>query len=479
LTPAARLAAAAAVLDQIAASRAAAEQVLQAWGRANRYAGSGDRRAIAERVFQCLRARARLSAAGGAENGRTLVLFSLALLDGLPLAEVERLYGGGGYGPAPLTDEERARLQAEPAAHARSLPPFVEADFRARFGANWEAEAEALTAARAPVDLRVNGGAREGVTEELRAAGLSPESTPFSAWGIRLPAGSDVKALPVYAAGRVEIQDEGSQLAAWLAAAQPGERVVDYCAGGGGKALALAQMLSAKPGSHPPLSSRSKRSEEPAPRRTEPHLAGSEEPHAAPGSRTALRTSGMTGADPAASLIACDVDPRRLEAIRPRLERAGVAAELRQLGPEGQGLEDLEGRADLVFVDAPCSGSGTWRRRPEALWRLTEVEVERLHALQVAILAQAARLVRPGGRLVYVTCSVLGRENEDSAAAFAASHRDFRPVAVAEAAAGAPGLTEAGRARLSELAGRGHQLQLTPARTGTDGFFLALFAKSA
>ena len=176
-------------------------------------------------------------------------------------------------------------------------------------------------------------------------------------------------------------------------------------------------------------------------------------------------------------LVACDVNTARLEAVRPRLARAGVSAELRLLGPEGEGTEDLDGRADLVFVDAPCSGSGTWRRRPEAAWRLTEAEVERFHALQVAVLGRAARLVRPGGRLVYVTCSVLGRENEDSAAAFAGAHAEFRPVPVAEAAGRAAGLTEAGRARLAELAGGGHQLQLTPARTGTDGFFVAIWER--
>ena len=176
-------------------------------------------------------------------------------------------------------------------------------------------------------------------------------------------------------------------------------------------------------------------------------------------------------------MVACDVDQVRLEAIRPRLARAGVEAELRLLGAEGEGVEDLKGRADLVFVDAPCSGSGRWRRRPEEAWRLTEAEVERLHALQMAILGRAAKLVRPGGRLLYATCSVLGRENEDSAAAFAEAHGEFRPVPVAEAAERAAGLTEAGRERLAELGGGGSQVQLTPARMGTDGFFVALWKR--
>jgi 16S rRNA (cytosine967-C5)-methyltransferase len=257
---------------------------------------------------------------------------------------------------------------------------------------------------------------------------LAVSETPWSERGLRVPNDPppNIQALPAWREGRIEVQDEGSQLAAWLAGAQPGERVVDYCAGGGGKTLALLQQLQGQ-----------------------------------------------------GSLVACDVEAKRLEAIRPRLERAGSQAELRRLGPDGEGVADLEGAADLVFVDAPCSGSGTWRRRPEAAWRLTAEEVERLHALQVRILGWAAKLVRPGGRLVYVTCSVLGRENEDSAASFAQAHPAFRPVAAAEAAVRATALTEAGRERLTQLAGGGHQLQLTPARTGTDGFFVALFERAA
>ena len=246
MTPAARLAAAAEVLDRIAASKAPAEGVLQAWGRGNRYAGSGDRRAIGERVFACLRARGRLAAAGGAEDGRTLVLWSLRLLDGLELAEIERLYSGAGYAPAALSDEERARLAGPSEAGAAELPGFVEADFRRRFGEDWAAEARALTAGRAPVDLRVTGG-REVVAAELRAVGLAVEETPWSAFGLRLPAGSDVQATAAWREGRVEVQDEGSQVAAWLAGARRGELVVDYCAGGGGKTLALAQSQALPP----------------------------------------------------------------------------------------------------------------------------------------------------------------------------------------------------------------------------------------
>ncbi|MBX3484404.1 MAG: hypothetical protein KF737_12855, partial [Phenylobacterium sp.] len=196
-------------------------------------------------------------------------------------------------------------------------------------------------------------------------------------------------------------------------------------------------------------------------------------------------------------LIASDVVQKRLDAIRPRLARAGVEAELRLLGQNGGGMEDLNGAADLVFVDAPCSGSGTWRRRPEDAWRLTAEEVARLHGLQVRILGQAAKLVRPGGRLIYVTCSMLAAENEASADAFEAAHPEFRPVAMfapppsgegdhpKDGGGGWSGLRSLGLApstasRSPSPDGGGvRRLRLSPASTNTDGFFAALYERSA
>jgi 16S rRNA (cytosine967-C5)-methyltransferase len=168
---------------------------------------------------------------------------------------------------------------------------------------------------------------------------------------------------------------------------------------------------------------------------------------------------------------------KRLDNIRPRLSRAGVAADLRLIGPNGGGVEEFYGKADLVFVDAPCSGSGAWRRRPEDAWRLKPDEIERLHALQLRILGQAAALVKPGGRLVYVTCSVLSRENEAVADAFEAAHPDFQPLPVSAALA-SPNLTDAARERFA-AASAGHRLRLSPASTHTDGFFLALYERRA
>jgi len=408
VTPSARLAAAASVLDSIAQGRQPAEAVLKAWGAANRYAGSKDRRAIADRVYKVLRARGRLSwIMGGREDGRALVIGSLAALDGLTLEEIEALHSGDGYGPRPLSKQERSRITAGegelPGWVAAGLPEFVVEDFKATFGDRWTEEARELMQPRAPIDLRVNlaRATVEEVEVELREAGLEPTRTPGSPVGLRLASEPppNVQALEAFKEGRIEIQDEGSQIVCALAGAAPGMTVVDYCAGGGGKTLGLA---------------------------------------------AAMQGQG--------ALVASDVVAKRLENIRPRLARAGVEAELRLIGQNGGGMEDLNGAADLVFVDAPCSGSGTWRRRPEDAWRLTAEEVERLHALQVRILGQAAKLVKPDGRLAYVTCSMLSRENEASADAFEAAHPDFAPV--------------------------GSRRRLSPASTNTDGFFFALYERT-
>ena len=301
---------------------------------------------------------------------------------------------------------------------------------------------------------------------ELRAAGLSPEPTPWSAWGLRLPSepAPNVQALEAFKSGRIEIQDEGSQIVSWLAGAAPGMTVVDYCAGGGGKTVALAQMMT----------------DETTASASAPVARSSWSPVGADADDEDPAKPSVPGVPPLPAggrLIACDVMQKRLDNIRPRLARAGVAADLRLIGQNGGGVEEFNGKADLVFVDAPCSGSGSWRRHPEDAWRLKPDEVERLHALQLRILAQAALLVKRGGRLVYVTCSLLTRENEAVADAFEASHSDFRAVAVADLLA-TPALTDAARARLAQAAS-GHRLRLSPASTHTDGFFAAVYERTA
>ncbi len=433
MTPSARLAAAASVLDSIAQGRQPAEAVLKAWGAANRYAGSRDRRAIADQVYKVRRARGRLVwAMDGREDGRALVIASLSLIDGLSVEEIESLHTGDGYGPKPLSKQERARISltsdGAPAWALAGLPEFVVEDFKTTYGDRWAEEAAGLMLPRAPIDLRVNiaKATVDEVEAELREAGLSPERTPWSATGLRLSAEPppNVQALRAFKDGRIEIQDEGSQIVCALAGVEPGMTVIDYCAGGGGKTLGLGMKLQGE-----------------------------------------------------GRLLACDVVQKRLDNIRPRLIRAGVEAELQQLGPNGGGVEDLVDQADVVFVDAPCTGSGTWRRKPEDAWRLKVEDVDRLHSLQTAILARAAKLVKPGGRLVYVTCSMLRQENEASVDAFEGDHDGFTPVAVADALDEAL-ITDAGRTKLTGLAD-GHRLRLSPATAGTDGFYAAVYERTA
>jgi 16S rRNA (cytosine967-C5)-methyltransferase len=444
MTPAARLQAAADILDQMAGTRAAAETVLKTWGQKHRFAGSKDRRAIADRVYGCLRAKARLLWAMQADekaagSGRAMVLASLALIDGLPLPEIEELFSGAGYGPQPLTDAERERLSADegeaPQWVTTGLPEFVVNRFQQQFGDDWAAEATQLMTPRAPIDLRVNNAkaTRDEMIEALKSEGLRPEPAPFSLFGIRLPSEPppNLAKLDIYQSGRIEIQDEGSQLAAFIAGAGllPGApKVIDFCAGGGGKTLALAQMMAG-----------------------------------------------------VGEIYACDVVEKRLKAIEPRLQRAGANAHLIHFfDPEDDAqLEILKG-ADLVLVDAPCSGSGTWRRHPEEAHRLNEGEVEHLHSLQTHILNRAALCVKPGGRLVYVTCSVLDDENAATADAFEAANPSFAALPIHELIDAAKGtfIETKGAAGLVEYAKTGHRLRLTPHTTQTDGFFIAAYTRT-
>lgn len=468
MTPAARLAAAASILDRISAGKQPAEAVLKTWGQENRYAGSGDRRAVADRVYKVIRARARLVwAMGGREDGRALVIGALSLIDGLSVEEIEALHSGDGYGPKPLSKQERGRISApvgEPSGWvAASLPEFVVEDFKTTFGDRWAEEAEGLMVPRAPIDLRVNAAKAtvDEVKSELREAGLDPKRTPWSAWGLRFSAETppDIQTLEAFHEGRIEVQDEGSQIVCWLAGVRPGMTVVDYCAGGGGKTLGLAMQGLAVG----------------AARDAEAGIAA---PIWTPTGWAEAPASVRKTAEPVAPegrLIAYDVVQKRLDNIRPRLQRAGLTAELIQLGPNGGGVEDIVGQADVVLVDAPCLGSGTWRRRPEDAWRLKPEDVDRMHSLQTGILARAAKLVKPGGRLVYVTCSMLRGENEATVDAFEEDHPSFRPVPITGALRTAA-ITDAGRARLAELA-TGHRLRLSPASSNTDGFFAALYER--
>ena len=392
MTPSARVQSAVELLDSIIAAARdkgpPADRILADWFRGNRFAGSKDRRAIRELVYDAIRACGPVPASGRA------AMLRLAQGD----TALAGLFDGSQYGPAPIAEGEEA-------AEGGVAPEWLEAALAASGIAGPEA---AALLERAPLDVRVNTLKADRETIELRA-----EARPIEAPnGLRLAQGTPVEQWEAYRSGLIEVQDGGSQLACEAVTARPGETVIDLCAGAGGKTLALAAMM------------------------------------------------GNAG-----TLIAADTDRGRLSRLAPRAERAGaLIAETVLLDP-GRELEALaawRGKADAVLVDAPCSGSGTWRRNPEARWRLAPQDLERFAGTQAWLLEIAAELVRPGGRLIYVVCSLLDAEGADQVASFLAAHPDWRadPPALP---LGTP---------------RGTGTRLTPFHDGTDGFFIARLEKA-
>ncbi|KRE13964.1 MFS transporter [Bosea sp. Root381] len=426
MTPAARISAAIEVLDDIIQRRRPASDALKDWGLSRRFAGSKDRAAIASLVYDALRRKASSGYAMASEESRALVLGMLAGLRRLPLPEIAPLFSGENHAPAPLSSDETALLTAfscdgAPDWVRADVPEWLWSSFQASFGEAAIAEGEAL-AERAPIDLRVNRlkASRDAVLTDL--AHFQPEPGPWSPDALRFHAGHDgrgpsLQAEPGFFAGAFEIQDEGSQLVTLLAGAQPGQTVIDLCAGAGGKTLALAALMANR-----------------------------------------------------GSLYATDLDSRRLAPLHERLARSGAGmVEIRIPRSRGhEPLADVEGQADLVLVDAPCTGSGTWRRNPDAKWRVRPGALAERIKDQAEVLARAARLVRPGGRIAYITCSVLPEENDDAVRAFLGRQPEFAPVAPIDVLKGA----ESDLSLLARFA-TGHGLQLSPRRTGTDGFYLA------
>jgi len=445
MTPAARIQAAIELLGQIAALQRPADQVVSEYVRARRFMGAKDRRAVTDLVFAVLRARARLDwwwAAAGPEprtaerhahadagEARARVLAALALIEGKTVADISALCDGRQYHPQPLDDGERRILEAvdgaalsdprQPDWVRLEVPDWLLPSFREAFGADTDRELAALHEP-APVDLRVNAltaESRESAADSLREEGVETSPTPYAPWGLRVVGRRPVQATTAYRQGLVEVQDEGSQLVAALAGAHPGEAVCDFCAGAGGKTLALAAAMADR-----------------------------------------------------GRLVALDVDGKRLSRAGPRLERAGARnVERRLLADDGDPwLSEQAGQFHRVLVDAPCSGVGAWRRQPDSRWRLTPAALEWRMATQDAVLEQAAGLVRPGGRLVYATCSLLPEENRRRVAHFLDRYKAFRPVPI-------------GRV-WQETLGRscpasGDDLTLGPARHATDGFYVAVLER--
>ena len=385
MTPAARLQAAIEVLEEVIASARddgpPADSIVTRYFKHRRYAGSKDRRAVRELVFRAIRRSAKRPV-----SGRSAVL---GLVDDEP-SLVE--FFGQLRGPGPRQDgEEVAASLIVPEWLVPELSPLVTER-------EWPGLLE-----RAPLDLRAN--LQRNSRDELLSQFEGATATALSPWGIRLPSDSRVDDHPAFRSGFVEIQDEGSQLIALACEPTGGEHILDFCAGAGGKALALAAV--------------------------------------APGS----------------TILATDSNRARLSKLAPRAERAGANIETRLLNPpnELEALPDWRGIADLVLVDAPCSGSGTWRRNPEGRWRLTPERLDRLVALQQRLLGIGAELVKPGGRLVYAVCSLLSREGAGQIDAFLQTRSSWISE-ITPIAGGRSG---------------GAGLLLTPGHDRTDGFFVA------
>jgi 16S rRNA (cytosine967-C5)-methyltransferase len=433
MTPAARLSAATEVLTDIEARRRPAGDALKDWGLSHRFAGSGDRAGIAGLVYDALRRRASSAYVMGEATPRAILLGMLRRERGLDREALGKLFDGSRFAPEPLTEAEAAALETAsldgaPPHVAGDYPEWLDPHFAKVFGEE-RAEEGAALASRAPVDLRVNTlkAGRDDAAHAL--ADLGAEPTRWSPVGLRIKLDAGAKSPAIHAEhafikGLVEIQDEGSQLAALLAGAKPGEQVVDLCAGAGGKTLALA---------------------------------------------AAMENHGQ--------IYATDTDKRRLAPIHDRLDRSGARnVQVRPPKSVGNELEDLTGRMDLVLIDAPCTGTGSWRRNPDAKWRMRPGALELRMKDQAAILDRAVGLLKPKGRIAYVTCSVLDEENGGQIRDFLARHPDFTPLPPGEVTGT---LGERGflfrRAVLASVEG----LLMTPRRTDTDGFYVSILARSA
>ncbi|UJW86408.1 RsmB/NOP family class I SAM-dependent RNA methyltransferase [Devosia sp. SL43] len=429
MTHAARLQATLDLMHEVDTTPRPADAVVSAWFRYRRHIGDADRGHIFELLYALLRHHARLgwwlAQYNRQDVPRNRLLAWLVLGEGKTTEQVQRLFNGEKFCPAVLKESERALLTklqgcaiddaSMPDAVRFECPSWAMDPLRRRFQEAFEQEMAAMQTP-APLDLRVNPikSTREAMLSDLRALGLKPEASRMAPHGIRLNERLSLAKLPMLKEGEVEIQDEGSQLVAMLVDARPGDRVVDFCAGAGGKTLAIAAQMANK-----------------------------------------------------GHVIACDVLEGRLKRGAERFRRAGLHnIQTKLLASEtDKWVKRHKGGFDRVLVDAPCSGTGTWRRNPDARWRPEDEQgVGHLVALQAKILASAARLVRPGGRFVYATCSLLSEENEEQVAAFLAAHPDFKVLPLREAAPGLPSADP-------------YYLSLTPAQHDTDGFFAAVMVR--
>ncbi len=426
-----RIQAAAEVLEDILERKTPATMALRDWGKAHRFAGSKDRSAIGNYVHDALRRKSSIGFRMDSETPRALALGAAVFEGGQTAQGLAEAFDGDTHAPENLSADELAKLGGS--INIEGAPDWIQADvpewiwpaFENNFAEEAVTEGKALTA-RPPLDLRVNTIKSHLAREHDKLKDHGAEPCAISPTGLRIKALAGDGRLPniqieeSYQTGAVEIQDEGSQIVSLLIDAKPGDKVLDYCAGGGGKSLALA---------------------------------------------ADMQNQG--------SVFGFDIDKRRLAPLYQRAQRAGAdIIDVRQ--PPSEGLKDLVGKMDRVLIDAPCTGVGTWRRKPDAKWRLNEDALERRNNEQRSVLNSAKGFVRPGGLMFYVTCSMLAEENEAQIYAFLEDNKNFTLLSAGEvweekfgAEAPKPWSTD------------GCTLTLTPASTNTDGFFFAVMEKNA
>lgn len=429
----ARIASAIDLLARINVAPIPMDNTIRDFMAARRFIGSKDRTAIVERVYRIMRSHARLGwwiAQGGMKDiARTRVLADIMFHDRAGEEELDAIFIDGKYEAAPLSEQEKAFAEflhekqlddpTMPDSVRSECPDWAEEKLRSLFGDAFEENLAAMIDP-APLDLRVNTvkGTVEEALDSLKADRVRVSKTQYSPVGLRSegkPFMSDTKA---FRSGLVEIQDEGSQLIGLVCGAKPGMRVLDFCAGGGGKTLVLAAQMKNK-----------------------------------------------------GNVVAMDNNTRRLEKGKPRYRKAGVHnVEARSLEDEAnrKWLRRQKGTMDVVLVDAPCSSSGTWRRNPDLRWRWYGPGLEEIIQMQSDILDKVADKVKPGGRLVYATCSLFPEENEKQVDAFLQKHPDYKVLPLAEAWEG----------HESAIPNDGPYLRMFPKAHGTDGFFAAILLKS-